>query len=172
MMDQGVKTAFLSTPERRAEMLLRQHLSPAQSEDWTTHRSFNVKASSGKVWRVLGTTHSGPYTYTLIDPQNVQRCMYPLSGPSSPMRSFVASLPAADTALSLMLLLMSVPQSRGNWRTTGEQEIDAVACRGMRVTEHFQSWALPQYAPDVREIYERHGERKLIVNSPWVGQYP
>lgn len=72
-------------------------------------------------------------------------------------------IPAADTALSLMLMLMSTePCFYGH---TGEQAIERLACAGQVSHPDSPFWCLPQYAPDVREIYERHGENALVVEA-------
>lgn len=115
-----------STPETRAEALLRERLSPVQLEDYERTGEFNVKAQDGKYYRIL----VGHTSYNVIDPYGYKLCAYP-----------IASLPQSDRVLATMLMLegelrrykriANKKPSRGDWRPHGEKGTRRVGSVGV-----------------------------------------
>lgn len=86
----NVLGAVYTTPETRAEALLRGRLSPVQLEEYERRGEFNVKASDGQWYRILCNQTS----YSVIDPHGYKLCAYP-----------TVSLPRADRNLAILLFL-------------------------------------------------------------------
>jgi len=145
--------------QRRALLLLREHLTPAQQADVEATGRFNVRASNRRLYRI-DTTRS-------VESVGDQR------GNARTMSFYIsADLPTADLALALKILFSTEQgpltfEAGGVWAPGGP---------GWRVPPACSSGPLPGIvAPDdakVARFYKRQGEPELaIVTNPYPDPY-
>ena len=91
------------TPDERAEMLLRQHLVPAQQDDWDRNRMFNVRGADRKLYRIgAGYTQYCRHRAFGFWAREIDDYDYHVRRPRRP-----EPIPAADRVLALKLLVES-----------------------------------------------------------------
>ncbi len=78
------------TPEERAELLLRRHLTPEQKASWTAHGYFDTIGKSGARYRIL---HRGARQYNVVRLRGGQcdygYCAYPRLSSYLPMADVI-----------------------------------------------------------------------------------